>query len=383
MAGYQGWFMTAGDGSGMGWWHWAATTPTPDNAHFDLWPDLREYAPDELTDTEFEYASGDSAGLYSAYNPTTVARHVEWMKDYGIDGVFVQRFLLEAVRHTAVRDRVLDNVRVASEQHGRVFATMYDISGADETTLVEDLERDWMHLVYDEGVTGSARYLHHEGRPVVAIWGVGVGDRPGTPVQATELLDWFHSAAPERYRATILGGVDPRWRSHSTDWLDVYHRLDILSPWAVGRFADDSGADTFRSQRIEPDLEDTASRGIDYLPVVFPGFSWHNLKGGSAALNQIPRRGGRFYWRQSYNAVDAGCAMLYVAMFDEVDEGTAMFKVAEDASQLPTLGSFVTLDADGERPSSDFYLRLMAASARMLRGEIELSPSIPITAFGP
>ena len=45
-------------------------------------------------------------------------------------------------------------------------------------------------------------------------------------------------------------------------------------------------------------------------------------------LQPIPRRGGRFYWRQVERALQAGSTMLYGAMFDEVDEGTAMFKVA-------------------------------------------------------
>ena len=63
------------------------------------------------------------------------------------------------------------------------------------------------------------------------------------------------------------------------------------------------------------------------MPVIFPGFSWHNLK-ATLPLNQIPRNGGTFYWRQVYNAISAGCTMLYGAMFDEVDEGTAMFKMA-------------------------------------------------------
>ena len=70
------------------------------------------------------------------------------------------------------------------------------------------------------------------------------------------------------------------------------------------------------------------------MPVVFPGFSWHNLR--RRRLNQIPRRGGAFYWRQVWNAVDAGATMLKTAMFDEVDEGTAMFKLAPTAAKLPT-----------------------------------------------
>jgi hypothetical protein len=45
--------------------------------------------------------------------------------------------------------------------------------------------------------------------------------------------------------------------------------------------------------------------------------------------------------------------MIYVAMFDEVNEGTAMFKLAPTADYLPTQGEFVPLDIDGQTLPSD------------------------------
>ena len=90
------------------------------------------------------------------------------------------------------------------------------------------------------------------------------------------------------------------------------------------------------------------------MPVVFPGFSWHNMN-PAAPFNRIPRRGGRFYWRQVGRALQAGNTMLYGAMFDEVDEGTAMFKVAATRSDAPEDVPLVTLDVDGERLPSDWY----------------------------
>jgi hypothetical protein len=75
-----------------------------------------------------------------------------------------------------------------------------------------------------------------------------------------------------------------------------------------------------------PDLAEATAAGREYMPVIFPGFSWHNLAG--YPLNQIPRNGGNFYWRQACNAVRSECKMIYGVMFDKVDEGTAMFKLA-------------------------------------------------------
>jgi hypothetical protein len=113
------------------------------------------------------------------------------------------------------------------------------------------------------------------------------------------------------------------------------------------------------------------------MPVVFPGVSWHNLAGGPS--NEIPRRGGAFYWRQVWNAVGAGATMLKTAMFDEVDEGTAMFKLAPTPAQLPSGAALVPLDADGRALPSDFYLRVGGAATALLRGDLPLSPTLPVT----
>ena len=71
------------------------------------------------------------------------------------------------------------------------------------------------------------------------------------------------------------------------------------------------------------------------MPVIFPGFSWYNLRqnGQGSPKNQIPRMKGEFLWRQCYNAKAAGAEMLKIAMFDEVNEATAMFKTAARAGR--------------------------------------------------
>ncbi len=381
MAGYQGWFAAPGDGSGYGWIHWGGPTIDADNITIDMWPDMREYDPDELFATDFVYQDLTPAGLYSAYTRKTVERHVKWMKDYGIDGVFVQRFLGSTAQRRDLRDTVLQNVRYGAEKYGRVFANMYDISGGDAETMVEWMKNDWIHLVDDLKILESPNYLHHNGRPVLSIWGFGLNGRPGTPAMAEEIIDWFTRDAPEPYRVTLKGGVDDKWQSHSPEWQAAYEKFDILSPWAVGRYGDIPGADNFRETKIEPDLARTQSKDMDYMPVVFPGFSWYNLKEGSSELNKIPRNGGKFLWHQFFNAVDAGCNMVYVAMFDEVDEGTAIYKLAENDSQTPTTGKFVTLDMDGYKLPSDWYLRLTGEASAMLRNEISLTSEIPIVAY--
>jgi hypothetical protein len=368
MFGYQGWFGCPDDGSQLGRWeHWFRTgQPAGEPAlRVDMWPDLSELPETDRCLTPLALPECRPAPLYSAYRAAAVDMHFRWMQEYDLPGVFLQRFTAglsrDAIRD--FRDGVARNVRSAAEANGRVFALMYDISGHRPETLVEDVKRDWTSLVDTLRITESERYLRHNGRPLLAIWGFGFTDRPATPSQAAELIDFFKNHPDPRYRVTLLGGVPAGWRTLTRDsqedaaWARVYRSFDVISPWTVGRFRDEEGVDRFYREQVVPDLTEARAVGIEYLPVVFPGFSWRNMN-RDAELNQIPRRGGRFFWRQVEQAIGAGATMLYGAMFDEVDEGTAMFKLASTATDAPAGASIVTLDADGEALPSDWYLQL-------------------------
>jgi len=379
--GYQGWFACPGDGSLPNRWvHWFRNnTPTVANLTVDFWPDVSELAADELFATSLTFSNGSSAKLYSAFNAKTVRRHFKWMQDNRLDGVFLQRFTSELgdPAFFALRNQVASNVWAGAEAHGRVFAIMYDISGQSAAMLTNTLRNDWSYLLTTMKITSSPRYLRHKGKPVVAVWGFGFTDRPGTPQDATNIIHFFKTTG-----ATVMGGVPTYWRTlnadsqTNADWATAYRSFDIISPWSVGRYSTESQANSFKANLIAPDLATTTSLGLDYMPVIWPGFSWHNLNGG--ALNQIPRNGGNFYWRQAYNAMSAGCTMIYGAMFDEVDEGTAMFKVAVSPVQQPAQGAFVPLNIDGYALPSDWYLRLAGEATKMLRGDISLQATMPI-----
>ena len=63
--------------------------------------------------------------------------------------------------------------------------------------------------------------------------------------------------------------------------------------------------------------------------------------------------------------------MIYVAMFDEVDEGTAIFKCTNN----PPVGSSPFLTYEGL--PSDHYLWLTGEGGRLLRGERPLLDTMP------
>ena len=78
-----------------------------------MWPDTSEFAADEKYPAPgFTHPDGTPAHLFSSAHPKTVERHFEWMQQYGIDGVFVQRFLVELGKPST--DRVLGHVRASA-----------------------------------------------------------------------------------------------------------------------------------------------------------------------------------------------------------------------------------------------------------------------------
>jgi hypothetical protein len=381
MFGYQGWHATPNDGSNNNvWQHWfGGRVPEAKNANFDVWPDMREYPADVTEATNMTYPDGSPAKLYSAYKYGAVDVHFKWMMEHDLDGVFEQRFVTDIKGRGGARhfNQVVRNVKQASEKYKRVYCIMYDISGAGPNWK-KDLMADWMYLVDSLKVTTGKSYLHHNGKPLLSIWGLGFDHTQfATVAQSDSLLDWFHKNAPKKYQATIMGGINDTWLTHTDEWKAVYNKMDIISPWAVGRFGDDRGADKFRDRTVIPDKAWCDAHKIDYLPVIFPGFSWYNLRRGKSLFNQIPRRGGEFYWHQSYNVINAGVNMVYIAMYDEVDEGTAMYKAAPTAAERPANEKFLSLDQDGLSLPSDWYLQLAQATGNILRGKANNEATLP------
>jgi hypothetical protein len=379
LCGYQGWFNTSCDGAGFGFTHWGQGLDRPEGGRFtvDLWPDVSEYAPDDLCAVPgLKLSDGTPARLYSAFRKGPVLVHARWMRQYGIDGAFVSRFIGEAASPSRARhvNRVLASVREGCHREGRVWALMLDLSAGRRatTTMVMD---DWKFLCDQVKVREDARYLHHQGKPVVLLWGLGFKDRPWSVEQAAKLVAFFHD--DPRYGAVyLIGGVDPFWRTLRGEsrtepgWTEVYRSFDAISPWNAGRHRDDASMDRIREQVWEGDRAVLSAAGKGYMPTAFPGFSWDNLRRTPPGRTMIPRRKGEFYWRQFAVFRELGIRTVFVGMFDEVDEGTAIYKVA---GQAPVGQYFATY----EGLPSDWYLKLTGAATRMIRGDAPLAWTIP------
>ncbi|MET3875945.1 hypothetical protein [Chitinophaga sp. OAE865] len=362
VVGYQGWFACKNDGSpSNNWIHWGSTPgglpPSPGNQTFELWPDTREYTATFQTGYA-NLGNGQPAKLFSSWTDQTVNTHFMWMQQYGIDCAAMQRF----GKSTPQKDGIAGKVMAAAQTYGRKFYVMYDISGW--TNFQTEIKPDWTNVIVNTlHLTSSPAYAKQNGKPVVCIWGVGVTNRPGNVTSWTDVINWFK----DQGCYVIVGG--PRdWRTQTAN-LPAYNASNMIMPWATGTFSNITGANNYVST-IAADFAYCNSNGIDYQAEAFPGFAWSNWKGG--APNQIPRLHGDFIWQQFANIRNQGIPSVYVGMFDEYDEATAIAKAAEDASMIPTNQYFLTLDADGVHVSSDFYLRLVGDAAKMIKGQTPL-----------
>lgn len=388
MAGYQGWFTTPDDGSGQGWRHYTNHGEfRPGLCKIDQWPDVSELDEDEKVPTPFRHADGRTAYVFSSHNRKTVVRHFRWMQEYGIDGAFVQRFAVSTIRPVDLGhcNVMLAHCREGANRHGRCYAVMYDLSGLrdDRPAQVQLVMDDWKLLVDRMRLGRDAKdeaYLKHHGQPVVAVWGIGFNDgRKYTLAQCDRLVEFLKSD-PRYGGNTVLVGVPSGWRTLNRDAIadPALHatllKADIISPWTVGRYHSLESVERHAAACWQPDADWCREHGKEYLPVVFPGFSWRNMypdwKG-----HPIARLKGEFLWRQYVAAKQAGATMIFQAMFDEMDEGTAIFKCTND----PPVGEsrFVTY----EGLPSDYYLRLTGLGGKLLRGEIRPAFQIPKDAF--
>ncbi|MDQ4141421.1 MAG: glycoside hydrolase family 71/99-like protein [Bacteroidota bacterium] len=382
MAGYQGWFAAQGDDSNRGWYHYAKNGCNfmPGCTNVDFWPDISEYT--KTYKSPFKFADGSDAYLYSPYDEESVDLHFKWMKDYGIDGVHMQRFVAEikpsnpeGKRHF---NKVLENALKAAKKYGRAISVMYDLSGCTSEDVAY-LEEDWNELqrtfkLFD--TKENSTYLWHNKKPLVTIWGVGFNDnRKYTIADVDRLVDRLKGSTN---KVSIMLGVPYLWRTmkNDTENSPLFHPLikkaDIIMPWAVSRY----NYKSYNTKVMIGDIQWCNKNKVDYVPMVYPGFSWGNMRNDPGLYNSIPRNKGNFLWKQVAGAKLAGAKSLYVAMFDEIDEGTAIFKCV-NSSKVPLNSPLSFMGIEDDLPS-DYYLWLTGQAARWFHGDNRFGVNKPI-----
>lgn len=425
MTGYQGWFCAPGSGCSHGnhqhteWYHYRESgmfEPGVKRNSIDMWPDMSEYEV-KYTPENFILPNGEKAQVYSNYDKSTVSLHFKWMKEYGIDGAFVQRFVGEVIDNPDGKDHfdtVLGHAMEASNTYQRAICAMYDLGGFTPARLNKTLNdaqaiRDTYQL---EDRTKQKYYLHHNNKPLISVWGVGFND--GRPYSLSDIETLITGLKELGF--SIMLGVPTYWRERRNDALpdsklhDIIKSADVIMPWFVGRYGMSNFPD-FHTL-IENDIKWCKENNIDYAPLCYPGSSDLNMHPHHISRNE--RHGGQFLWNQIFHGINSGAQMLYMAMFDEIDEGTALYKVLNQRdvpSNRPKEPYYLTYRGENYSISSrpvtnlpgendwsklvpdelditflgiednlptDHYLWLTGQARKMLRGEIPLKQSLPI-----
>jgi hypothetical protein len=365
MVGYQGWFRTPNDLADKGWIHWCRNgVMIPENFSVDMWPDLSEYEDQALFRAgEVFTGSGKPAYVFSSTTRQIVRRHFQWMRKYNIDGAFLQRFVHPEMSGAWGQDEwVLHHVREAANLEGRIWAIEYDVSQlANESNPAAIIKTDWKWLVDVVKVLDDPRYAREENKPVVFIWGLPFPHTNIDKATANAIVDFFKND-PDYGGNYVIGGLPWWWRTLTT-WFDHFQRYDGALAWMP---QDQAG--------YQADYRTLASWGIDYFPHVWPGFSWANLQQQSGNQDYWPREGGEFFWQKIYQALGSGASRLFVGMFDEYDEGTAIMPMTDDPPDPPpSWGRFITNDG---KPA-DWWMLLAGEAREVLLGYRQYSMILP------
>ena len=379
IVGYQGWFGADGDGCPVNkWYHWSRTV-APNliggiknsgyGVTFNLFPDVNEYSKLYRTNCG-NLGNGEPSMLFSSYNYESVDLHFQWMREYGIEAVALQRFLTTSKSNDAERmNTVMGHVIRASEKYGRTFFIAYDPTGYRDSDFTTQFKKDLTEI--KPIITASPAYLKQDGKPVIQIVEFGNITAFRRPLsEAQEIINWL-----KEQQWFVILGVPSYWRTGTRDAIPefseakIFETVDMLIPWSVGRFINDEGAyNYYQNTVVKNDLAYLHPKSVKYAPVLFAGFDFSMwIQDSTKKFNEIPRHAGAFFNTQAKEALNIGVNTAFIGMFDEYDEATAIAKIATDSFETPENATFITTSTDGFFVGNDYYLRLVGQFQKLLR----------------
>jgi autotransporter-associated beta strand protein len=367
MTGYQGWFRMPNDSNDNGWSHWIrGQTMASQHYTIDMWPDLTEYDPASLVRAgNISTTSGAPAYLFSSTNYSVVHQHFRWMRKHNIDGAWLQRFNWGAGTQP---EWVIRNVSQAAAAEGRVWGLEYDVSGKSSATVFAEIQADLQWLTTEFDIFNDPRYVREDGKPAIFIWGLPFPDRNITVEAADSVVDWLKAQ-----NLHVIGGIPNSWSGLNSSWQNHIAKYDGVLVWMSTKNSN--------STRIA-EMNTFKNRGQDYYPHVWPGFSWAHLKQHSASSTEYnsqytARSGGQFYWDKGRRWVAAGADRMFIGMFDEYDEGTAIMPMTDDAPNPHTdYGRFI----NNEEKPGDWWMTLTDELKRMLLNQRTNTGTLPSVA---
>lgn len=238
------------------------------------------------------------------------------MQENSIDGILVQRFYGQFDDESFLQ--LLSQIRTSAEKYGRSFAVEYDlspISSTDFSAVVPALLDDYSNNIAP--LMTSSAYLHHQGRPVLELWGFGVDKNKLNAADCAAIFHVLRSANPNPY---VIVGVQWDWRFDKTqnpDYYTVYTQADVIQPWCVGPYDDPASYESYYQQHSVSDKALTDQLGLKYAPCITPGGSARNRAGGGPLGS---RYNGTYYEAQLKHMLDLKPFFVFGAMWDEYPE---------------------------------------------------------------
>ena len=319
---------------------------------------------------EFKYPDG-TAQVYSAYDKSTVMLHFKWMQEYGIDGAFMQRFVGEVIDNPDGKDhfdKVLASAMDGSDQYQRAIAVMYDLGGYNPARF-EKVVAD-AQAIYDTYASKRKYYLHENGKPLIALWGVGFN--PAERGYSNEDIQKLSDKLKE-VGYSIMLGVSTYWRAGGGDTYTpgraslhaLIKSVDVIMPWYVGRFNDinsynTGGSDGGFANMVGKDIEwcknvnESGESKVQYAPHCYVVYNPKNEKISYSDMNGIGR--------STENTV-------FMAK-NKVTAPTDGWCKSEKELGI----TFEGIDDDLE---TDYYLWLTGQAGKMLRKQIALQETQP------
>ncbi|KAI0517193.1 hypothetical protein F5B22DRAFT_133122 [Xylaria bambusicola] len=354
--GYQAWFRKPFEDNGNS--HWTTDTPSPEVGHVgvDMIPDVSGYPAECLFDTPFTRPDGSFAQFYSNDCDGVVDLHFKMMADHGISGAFLQRFYGYINEANGGWINIFNAAKDAAEKYGRGFVIEYDLNGAAtaSTNVTATFLADLAAL---SDITSSPAYMHHEGKPVIEIWGFGIVNE----VSADDGIAIV--TALKNAGFYVILGVQQAWHAEMVEnqpgrFGPVYRLADMIQPWTVGAYDINGYQDFLNGRQAIEDAGALQGLGIDSSIVVWPGGSSSNAN-PNEQFDHFPRWNGTFYQMQLEGAVSLKPTFIFGAMFDEMNEGTSIFPVLR-TRDLPTNQRFLGIDND---MATDAYLQMAGDAA--------------------
>lgn len=362
---YNGNYRCIGDSSNQNWSTWSKREDrlTVDDINFEMWPDTSEYEEHELFKTGINDSNNNPSYLFSSMNPIVIERHFAWMLKYGIDGIWLKRFVtdlpgsINGYKKYLPNLLILNYVKNFAEKYDRFFSIMYDLTGVSSVGFSDVIKRDWSRLLNHQ-IHKTSSYVHENSKPVIMLSGLG-HDKNLNPDVIINLITFLKSSA------YVIGGVNWTWRTDTINqqtnppWGDIYAMLDGICPLNTGNYyIASTGIWWCASGYWQEDVALARSRKQFYLPLIYPGYGVDNKNG--TTNSRISRTNGNFMWHQFVQCVRFSINSAIIESFDDVTNGTAIFKISNNP---PVLNKFITY---GDLPE-DHYLKLAGFSSEMIR----------------